>query len=146
MHRQYFVVDHSCDWQTVETVSENFPQFDAVSALAFVVKAVNSVYARTLMIAAQQKEVFWVFYFVSQQQTDRFQTLLSAVDIVAEEQVVALGRIAAIFEQTQKVVKLSVNVAANFQRCFQLDQNGLRKENVARFVAKPFNVGLLQTH
>ncbi len=69
--------------------------------LTFVVKAVDSVDAGALVVAAQEEEVLRVLDLVCQEQTDGLQRLLAAVHVVAEEEVVGLGRKAAILEKPQ---------------------------------------------
>lgn len=69
--------------------------------------------AGALVVAAQQEEVLRIFDFVRQQQADRLQRLFAAVDVVAQEQIVGLWRKAAVLEQTQQVVVLTVDVAWN---------------------------------
>jgi len=59
---------------------------------------------------------------VRQQQADHLQALLAAVHVVAQEQVVGLGREPAVLEQPQQVAVLPVHVAANLQRRLQLQQ------------------------
>ena len=63
------------------------------------------------MVAAQYEKVFRILYLVRQQQANRLQTLLPAVHIVPQEEVVGLWREAAVLEQPQQVIILSVNVA-----------------------------------
>lgn len=65
------------------------------------------------MIAAQQEEVLWIFDFVRQQQANGLQRLFAAIDVVAQKQIVGLGREAAVLEQTQQVIVLTVDVACN---------------------------------
>jgi len=65
MHTQNFVVDEGRNGQTVETISENLPQLDGVSTLAFVIEPVNSVDGGALVISSQQEEVLRVLYLVS---------------------------------------------------------------------------------
>lgn len=48
---------------------------------------------------------------VGEEEADALERLLAAIDVVAEEQVVRLGREAAVLEQTQQVEVLAVNVA-----------------------------------
>ena len=36
-----------------------------LSVLTFVIKAINAIYTRTLMISTQKKEVFWILDFIS---------------------------------------------------------------------------------
>ena len=62
------------------------------------------------MIAAQQEEVLRILDFVRQQQADRLERLLSPVDVIAQEQIVRLGREAAVLEQTQQVIILTMDV------------------------------------
>lgn len=38
---------------------------------------INSIYACTLVIAAQQEEIFWIFDFVGEQQANCLERLLS---------------------------------------------------------------------
>ena len=71
------------------------------------------------MIAAQQKEILRILDLVGEQQADSFETLLAAIDIVAEEEIVGLRGESAVLEQTEKIVILTVNVAANLQRRLQ---------------------------
>ena len=65
------------------------------------------------MVAAQDEEVLGVLDLVREQQADGLERLLAAVDVVAEEEVVGFGREAAVFEEAQEVVVLSVDVAAD---------------------------------
>lgn len=62
------------------------------------------------MVSSQQKEVFWVFDLVGQQQADGLQGLFASVYIVPQEQVVALWRKAPIFKEPQQIIVLPVNV------------------------------------
>jgi hypothetical protein len=87
--------------------------------------------------------------------------LLAAVDVVTKEEVVGLWREAAILEQTQQVIVLPMDIAANLQMrsdcghheeilrfetyldgSLQLEQNRLRDEDLASFGAKVTNLGL----
>ena len=81
------------------------------SILTLVIEAIDAIDARTLVIASQQEEVLRVLDLVCEQQADGFQRLLASVHVVAQEQVVAFRREAAIFEQTQQIVVLAVDVA-----------------------------------
>lgn len=58
----------------------------------FIVKAINAIDAGTLVIAPQQEEVLRILDFVRQQQADRLQRLFAAIDVITEEQVIALRR------------------------------------------------------
>jgi len=53
-------------------VCKHFPQFNILSALAFILKTIDAVDTRTLMVAPQQKEVKWIFDFVCHEETHDF--------------------------------------------------------------------------
>ena len=65
------------------------------------------------MVSTEYEKVLGVLDLVGKEQADCLQGLLAAVDIVAEEEVVGLGREAAVLEQAQEVVVLSVYVTAD---------------------------------
>jgi hypothetical protein len=60
MHAKDFLVNDRGDRETIETVGECLPQFHIVSPLAFIIKPVNSIYTRTFMVSAKQKEILRV--------------------------------------------------------------------------------------
>ena len=101
VHTQNFVVQKSGDWKTIEAVCEYFPEFYVISLFAFVVKTVDSVNTRTLMISSGHKKVLGELYLIRQKQTHRLQALLSSVDIVSQKQIVRLRRVPAVLEEPQ---------------------------------------------
>mmetsp|Transcript_46438 Transcript_46438/g.94613 ORF Transcript_46438/g.94613 Transcript_46438/m.94613 type:complete len:335 (-) Transcript_46438:226-1230(-) len=125
MHGEDLVVDDCRDRQAVEAVRERLPQFDVVATLALIVEAVDSVNGCALVVTTQDEEVFGVLDFVRQQQTNGLQALLSAVDVVTEEQVVGVWGKAAVLKQAQQVVVLSVDIATDLDGRLQLQQDGL---------------------
>ena len=62
------------------------------------------------MVSAQKEEVLWIFDFVGQQEANGLQTLFSSVNVVAEEQVVRLGRETTIFKEAQQIKVLAMNI------------------------------------
>lgn len=101
MHSEYFFVNDGCNGETIEAISESFPEFNVVSSLALVVESINSVDTSTLVVAAKNKKVFWVFDLVGQEQTDGLQRLFASVDIVAQKEVVGFWRKSTILKETQ---------------------------------------------
>jgi len=96
-------IDNTPD-DLANTIVQNQPR-------TFVVEAVDAVDAGTLVVAAKQEEVFGIFDLVCEQQADGLERLFAAVDVVSEEQVVALWWKSAVLEQSQQVVVLTVNIA-----------------------------------
>ena len=83
MHGEDLLVDYGSNGKAIEAVCKCLPKFDIVSAFALVIKAVDAVYASTLMVSPQDEEVLRVFDLVGQQQADRLKGLLAAVNVVA---------------------------------------------------------------
>ena len=97
------------------------------------------------MVAAQDEEVLRVLDLVRQEETgrsgrasggdrapDRLERLLPAIDVVAQEQIVAFRRKAAVLEQSEQVVVLTVDVAADLDRRFELEQDCRRQRRPPR--------------
>ena len=55
------------------------------ATLALVIKSIELVDSWTLVVAAQQKEVLWEFYLVTEEQNDCLYLLLAAVNVVSQE-------------------------------------------------------------
>ena len=55
------------------------------SERTFVVETVDSIDTSALVIPSKDEEVFRIFDLVRQQQANRFQRLLSSIDVIAQE-------------------------------------------------------------
>lgn len=115
VHGEDLLINDGRNGQTVEAVGESLPQLDVVSTLAFVVETIDTVDGGTLVVAAQDEEVLGVLDLVGKEQADRLQRLLATVDVVTEEEVVGFRGESTVFEQTQQVVVLAVDVAADLE-------------------------------
>ena len=93
------------------------------------------------MVPPQHEEILGIFNFVRQEETDGFQRLLAAIDVIAEEDVVGFGGEPSIFEQTEEVVVLAVDVAANLDGGLEFEEHGLGDEEVAGAKAEHFYFG-----
>lgn len=116
MHGEDLLVDDGSNGQAVEAVGEGLPKLDVISPFAFIVETVDSVNGGTLVVPTKDEEVLGVFDLVCEEKADGFQRLLATVDVVSEEKVVGLWREATVFEQTQKIVVLTVNITANLKK------------------------------
>ena len=63
------------------------------------------------MVAPEEEEVLRVLDLVRKQEADGLERLLPPVHVVAQEQVVGLGREPPVLEQAQQVRVLAVDVA-----------------------------------
>ncbi len=80
------------------------------------------------MVSAEDKKIFGVFDLVGEEETYGLEGLFAAVDVVAEEEVVGLWGEAAVFEEAEEVVVLSVDVAADLDGRLEFEEHGLADE------------------
>ena len=132
MDAKDLLVDDRRKGEDVEDVLEALPHLDVEAPLALVVEAVDAVDRRALVVAAQQEEVLRVLDLVREEEADALEAVLPAVDVVAEEEVVGVGRKAAVLEHAQQVVVLAVDVAADLDRRLELEERGLRDQHLLR--------------
>ena len=143
MHAEDLVVYRGSNGETVEALSENLPELYGVPSLALVVEAVNAVDGGAFVVASEEEEVLRVLHLVGEEEADGLQTLFAAVDVVTEEEVVGLGRVAAVLEETQQVVELAVDVSANVDGGLEFQEDGLGHEDQSRLLAQPLDFLLL---
>ena len=110
MHAENLFVDEGGDRQAVEDVREDLPESDGVPPLAFVVKPINSIDLRALVIASQEEEVLGILHLVAEKEANAFDRLFSTVDVISEEEVVGLWWEAAILEDPEEIVVLPVHI------------------------------------
>ena len=67
----------------VESVHESLPDLNIASPLAFVVKAIDSVYLCALVITSEQEEVLRVLDFIAEHHTYGFNRLFASINIVS---------------------------------------------------------------
>jgi hypothetical protein len=116
VHSEDLLINDGGNGEAVKAVGESLPELDVVSALALIVETVDTVDRGTLVVSTQNEEVFRVLDLVCKEEADGLEGLLATVDVVTEEEVVSLRRETAIFEETQEVIVLAVDIAANLAR------------------------------
>lgn len=116
VHGEDLLVNYGRDRQAVEAVGEGLPQLDVVSALALIVETIDTVDRGALVVTTQDEEVLGVLDLVGKEQADGLQGLLASVDVITEEEVVGLRGESTVFEQTQKVVVLAVNITTDLTK------------------------------
>jgi hypothetical protein len=65
-----------------------------------------------------------------------------SIHIVAQEQIVRLGRISFELKQSEKVIILTSHIAMYPDRSLQLEKNWLTEKNLSRLRAKRANLAL----
>jgi len=136
---------HNCsNWKGVECVDKCLPDLNIATSLTLIVEAVHTGNIGAFVVAAKQEEVLGVTNFVAQKQQNGFETLFATVDIVTEEQEVAVGWKAAHLEHTNKIGVLTVYVANNLYWWREFKQSGLREEDLASSIAHSGDLGILE--
>jgi len=136
------LVDDGCNGETVEAVGERLPELDVVPPLAFVVESVYPVDAGALVVSAEQEEILGILDLVSEKEADGLERLLTPVHVVPEEEVVGFRGEPAVLEQTKEVRELTVDVAADFERRFEFQENWLLQKDFPGLEAEPSNFSL----
>mmetsp|Transcript_119900 Transcript_119900/g.187270 ORF Transcript_119900/g.187270 Transcript_119900/m.187270 type:complete len:202 (-) Transcript_119900:79-684(-) len=131
MHAHNLLVDKSTNRHAIEDVAELLPHLDVVAPLALIVEPVDPGDRCTFVVSSQLEKVFRVFRLVRKHQRDGFETLLTAIDVVTEEDIVALGWHSTILEEAQEIVVLAMHIAADFNGRFELKQRTLAQEDFA---------------
>ena len=103
MHAEDLVVDEGRDGHAVEDILELLPDANGISALAFIIESVNTIDLATFVIASQKEEVLLELGLVGKKQDNSLEGVLSSVNVITEEQIVGLGREAAVLKESEQV-------------------------------------------
>jgi hypothetical protein len=88
--------------KTSEKVFQSFrlyfrlPKFSI--KITFVIKSVNSIYRRALMVSSEKEEVFGVLYFVCEEQAYALDRLFSTINIISKKEIVCIARKSSVFK------------------------------------------------
>jgi hypothetical protein len=116
VHGEDLLINDGSNGKAVEAIGESLPELDVVPALALIVETVDTVNRGTLVVSTQNEEVLGVLDLVRKEKADGLERLLATVDIITEEKVVGLRRETAVFEETEEIVVLAVDITANLER------------------------------
>ena len=83
-----------------------------------------------LVVSTQQPERLGVVDFERPQIEHTLDAEVAAVDVIAEEEVPGLSRVAANLEQLHQIVVLAVDIAAHGDWCVHLEQVGLGAQDL----------------
>jgi len=86
-----------------------------VKERTFIIKAVYPVDTSAFMVPSQYEEVFGVFDLVRKEQTDGFEGLFTAIYVVAKKEIVCFRREAAVLEEPEEIVILTMDVAWSYK-------------------------------
>jgi len=66
VHAKDFFIHQRCNWQAVEDIRKDLPEFDGVTTFTFIIKAINSVDLGAFVIASEQEKVLRIFDLVAE--------------------------------------------------------------------------------
>lgn len=96
MHTKDLVVHHCCNCQVVENLSERSPYIQrTVFFDTLVVEAVDLSDESGLVVASEESDSVFIPDFEGQQQEECLNTVTSAIDVVAQEDVVGIWGISS---------------------------------------------------
>jgi hypothetical protein len=146
VHAKDLFIDNCSTREAVEAVGKSLPELDTEASFTLVVKAVNPIDRGTLVVSTQDEEIFGVLDLVRQQQTDRLETLLATVHVVAQKDVIGLGWEATVFKETQQIIVLTVDITTDLDRSFQLEKHGLTDQKITTPETEHLDLGFRQVH
>ena len=103
MHAKDLVVNEGRDGHAVEDILELFPDSDGVATFAFIVESIDAIDLATFVISSQKEEVLLKLGLVGKKQDNSLEGVLSSVNVITEEQIVGLGREAAVLKESEQV-------------------------------------------
>jgi hypothetical protein len=89
------------------------------------------------MIPSQEENVVGVSYFESEQIRKSFNAIMTSINVIAKKQPRGCGRHSNESEKLEQIVKLTVKVADNGDRCLEDEIIGIALQDFNRFLAEP---------
>jgi len=143
MEAEDLVLDHSRQGQVVKKLCELLPDVGvSILAQAFVIETVYLSDLARLVVASENSDSVLEADFEGDKQGDSLDTVVAAIDVIAHEKVVCVGRLATDLEKFAEIMELAVDVTANSDRRANLLHVRLVYQDFLGLVAKYFNLTL----
>jgi len=143
METENLVLDECCERKVIEEVGEVLPDvLIAVFAHALLVETVNLSDGPTFVVSAEQSDAGWVPYLQGDHQRHCFDAVVTAVDVIAEEEVVCIWKLTADAEELQKIVELTVHITSDRNRAAHRLYIVLLYQDLLCLLAKKLDFGL----
>lgn len=131
MNAQELLVHDGSQGQAAEGLHACLIDSLRVLVLAFKLEGEVVGQVTTLVIASQEPQRLGVVDLQSPEIQDTFDTKVATVDVVAQEEVSRLGRVASDFEELHQIVVLSMHVTAHGDRGVHLEEVRLGAQEVS---------------
>mmetsp|Transcript_2475 Transcript_2475/g.5709 ORF Transcript_2475/g.5709 Transcript_2475/m.5709 type:complete len:382 (+) Transcript_2475:167-1312(+) len=110
---KYLVLDDGREGKVVEDFGAVPPDVDAAKlAEALVVEAVDLGDLSALVVATDEGDAVGISYLQREEEKESFDTVVTTVDEVSEEEVVFVGTFASDFKEFDQVVELAMDISA----------------------------------
>lgn len=127
--------------QIVKKIGEIFPNVGvSILAQTLIVKAVNLRNLSGFMVSSKNEYSAWKSDFKAYQKRDGFYAIVSSIDIIAKEEVVSVRCLSPNSKKLHKIMKLSVNIATDGNRCINFLNIFLLNEYFASFLGEKLHV------
>ena len=87
------------------------------------------------MVPTQKEKVFGVFDLVAQEEEDRLETLLPAIDVITQKEIIRRGGESTHLKETYEIAVLSMNVSYDLDGRGELDEGGLGQKDFSSGLA-----------
>jgi len=137
------ILDKGGEGKVVKEVCKAFPDVCvAVLPQAFVIESINLRNLPALVVASENGHSVLVSDLHRYQQSDGLYAIVSTIYIVAHEEIVCIGGIAANAKQLREIVELSMDITAYCHWTADRLNIGFLHEHLAGLVAQPLDVWL----
>ena len=111
------IVDDGGEREVIEDVSAVSPNIErAVLPQAFIVKSVDLGDLPALVVSPDQRDQVGIADFIGEEQQKGLDAVEAPVHEIAQEKVADARNVAAVFEEFEQIIELSMDVAADGYR------------------------------
>ena len=111
------IVDDGSQREVIEDVSAVSPNIErAVLPQAFIVKSVDLGDLPALVVSPDQRDQVGIADFIGEEQQKGLDAVEAPVHEIAQEKVADARNVAAVFEEFEQIIELSMDVAADGYR------------------------------
>jgi len=101
----HLVIDQSGQWQVIEEICEELPDVGiSILSQTLVVESVNLGDLTTLVVSSQNGYSVSISKLESNEQGNRFDGVVSSINVVSHEEVIRIGRVTADSEEFRQIV------------------------------------------
>ena len=141
MQTKYLILNNCRQRNVVKEICKHLPwSFTSKFLNTLLVKAIYLGDSSRLVITSGQMYAFWVTDLQRDQQRNGFDRVVSPVDEVSHEQVISKGDVSSDVEELDQVVKLSMYISTDGDRCSDSGGIAFLQQNCCCFLGDQLNL------